>query len=348
MEKKIYSVLFVDSIKKGIGNAKLNTNQFADCTTKNKSVSLFDKKTFLKFIISKYLLGLIGSKIYQIIQESNNVELKRFLNFFVYISYNWEVNVASFNKKLLVECPQFEPKKWKDGEIRGKPPLFKFSAITSMYGDISIALISYLLLFLENDTNDIFRFGQEQEANVQKISENVGNRFYRDSDNFNPREFFLDINYPLSLIPQMIWHAFTIDIIQYSKTNDDSLYLELERLGSSYMKPENVKEYQKRMRLIIALAIRELDNKPFQIEIKEIETLLNRINFSKITPNKNILAGIISIVKEFLPFTKKNNISNKNRLESGIILMENVIENVGNNFIKDSPKQLFNEIRRFY
>ena len=226
--------------------------------------------------------------------------MKCFLNFFVYISYNWEVNVASFNKKLLVECPQFEPTKWKDGEIRGKPHYLNLVPLPLC---MEIALISYLLLFLENDTNDIFRFGQDQEANVQKISENVGNRIYRDSDNFNPREFFLGINYPLSLLPQMIWHAFTIDIIQYSKTNDDSLYLELERLGSNYVKPENVKEYQKRMRLIIALAIHELDNKPFQIEIKEIETLLNRINFSKITPNKDILA--VQLLKNFFHLLKK-------------------------------------------
>lgn len=349
MDEIIYTNKFINAIKNGVPNAKINSNQFVNCPNSVSNSNSDSKDSFLKVIISKNLLGLIGSTLYQIVQNSDNLKLKRFLNFFVYLAYNWEVTDGSFNKKILSECPQLNPKKWRDGMLSGKQPLFMFSAITSMYGDIVLGLISYLLQ--KSSSKDSFIFGQEQEAKIQELSERAGNGIYRDSDNFNPREAFLDGSYPLSLLPQMIWHSFTLDIIRYDRSNRDTIYRDLEELGAQYMNPQNVREYQKRMRLIIALALRELPDKPFQITVNAIESFLNKID---LTSPDDILEKLISLVKEFIPSVEKNNpskkngVMDKNIMVRAIRLMENVIESVGNNFNRIGSNELFMEIRRFY
>jgi hypothetical protein len=405
----LYTPKFVNAIINGSKNAKINKIQTVCCSRPKgtNTACIFEGDLPSSFYIelkNKYDFCLAAIEIYDILLESNN-KLINFLNFVVGITMEWELVAGSLKKTVLTSaCLEGVP--WRNGAILGDGPIPYFAEITSTYGDLILSFFCYLLRL---NYDQSFNYGQIQEAYAQQRSECSLSQKYLDSDNFNPRKPFVyspcnidllperykneEISvacakrlaagrggcaYPLSLIPQMVWLAFVIDIINFldPKTTLTSEYRIKIRNGKQLMdKRLKIAEYCNKINELIIKKVGVEDIEKFSksgrlLEILKSNKIIRKLlgQAGPLTDNL-ILTTLLAEVPDFLsdPTTSFLNapgnkikiafeleklliIPNKPKLNDVILnksikLMDKIINSINTNTITDD---LFTNICRFF
>lgn len=250
-KKSLYTTRFVKAVLEGSRGAKIDRNRQTVCCSRLEGECSFKGELSDFFFIqikNKYDFAIAAIELYDILLENRN-PIINFLNFVMGIASEWELVAGNLSKTLLTSaCLEGLP--WRNGAILGGGPIPFFGEITSAYGDILLSFFAYLL---RHNLDQMFNFGQVQEAFEQQRAECALDAKYWDSENFNPRKPFSysacgpgpaagrEINkqkpYLLSLIPQMIWHACIVDMAIFldPKTKFNSEFVRVIDQGKKLM-----------------------------------------------------------------------------------------------------------------
>jgi hypothetical protein len=395
-----YTDRFLEAMLISSRNASINSKQQTPCCSiQNNECSEIGElpKGFYFNTNNRYDFVIMAIKLYDILLETKSPFIN-FIHFAVGLCGDWELLASSLDKTLLTSaCAKGQ--EWRDGSVLGNGPIPYFQPITSAYGDL---LFSYLSLLFSNKVQSSFILGQLQEAYVQMGSECVINIKYIDSKNFNPRSPFkygqcTDIweeqalpsrnrnrnrndtsnieqpkQYPLSFIPQMVWHAFILDFFifldpDYVITHDTRRVM---RRGVKLLQNRKViKETCIKMIAKLRLTFKEL----FGEDVNSGENLHNLLDNKELllllkTANSRLLQIIIDLILKWLKKTDTNISSiplkelkdkinsfldnsitslseSRDVLNKAGIVMDNVIQGLTTNQLTD---ELFRDICLFY
>ena len=211
---------------------------------------------FARFAESQHAKYTFALASYDMYRRSHG-KTRRLFDYILGVSGYWELRAGEQNTTLLSSACAGLPQRWRDAQVvegvaAGRP----FAALTATFGDLLIGATSFLLRHQRDDPAVAFLWGQYQEAEAQASLELVFSGAYLDgllpSDrNADPRVPFSLVHSPqagpngstlaangsraLSYVPQVVWHALTVDILAYgSGANPEKLERQVEEQGRQY------------------------------------------------------------------------------------------------------------------
>ena len=244
-----------------------------------------DSPQFQKFAKSqhlKYATTLASYEAYRAAREQarkspanhDKVTAYRYMNYILGITGKWEFAAAAKHQLLTSWCRGL-PQQWREGKAVIPPAPNNFAASTSMVADLGIALVT---AGLSRNPRLSFYWGQLQEAYAQYSIENTAHSQWYFKSNLDVRGPFgwYDSSsdspdaspWQASWIPQMVWHALTVDILLYDGRPTQA-QLEVEQLGARYMRTFELKMLAP-TRAMFALAADTLHKTVIPIDLQEV------------------------------------------------------------------------------
>jgi len=245
-----------------------------------------DSPQFQKFAKSqhlKYATTLASYDIYRLAREQaqkspanhDKVTAYRHMNYILGITGKWEFAAAAAEHRLLTSWCRGLPQQWREGKAVIPPAPNNFAASTSMVADLGIGLVT---AGLSRNPRLSFYWGQFQEAGAQYSIEHTAHSQWYFNSNLDVRGPFGWYDSSLkspdaspwqaSWIPQMVWHALTVDILLYDG-RPTRAHLEVEQLGTRYMRAFELKMLTP-TRAMFALAEDTLHKTVVPIDLQEV------------------------------------------------------------------------------
>jgi hypothetical protein len=245
-----------------------------------------DSPQFQKFANSqhlKYATTLASYDAYRAAREQaqkspddhEKVTAYRYMNYILGITGKWEFAAAAAEHRLLTSWCRGLPQQWREGKAVVPPAPNNFAASTSMVADLGIGLVT---AGLSRNPRLSFYWGQFQEAYAQYSIEYTAHSQWYFKSNLDVRGPFgwYDSSsespdaspWRASWIPQMVWHALTIDILLYDG-RPTRAHLEVEQLGARYMRAFELKMLAP-TRAMFALAADTLHKTVVPIDLQEV------------------------------------------------------------------------------
>jgi VCBS repeat-containing protein len=245
-----------------------------------------DSPQFQKFANSqhlKYATTLASYDAYRAAREQarkspddhDKVTAYRHMNYILGITGKWEFAAAAAEHRLLTSWCRGLPQQWREGKAVSPPAPNNFAASTSMVADLGIGLVT---AGLSQNPRLSFYWGQFQEAGAQYSIEYTAHSQWYFKSNLDVRGPFgwYDSSsespdtspWRASWIPQMVWHALTIDILLYDG-RPTRAHLEVEQLGMRYMRAFELKMLAP-TRAMFALAADTLHKTVVPIALQEL------------------------------------------------------------------------------